>query len=136
MNALRLLNTLPDLRVHLNVNPVYDRPPDSPPRGPYAVVTELSEGVTRDYHAQADGTAPREQTVTTLITLYGAEQAPLSALRTLYRQAQDLTPTRLLDGTPVAGLAGRGPHLPVRFDPTTKRPWAAVRVTLKYRTGV
>lgn len=136
MNLLQLLNALPALQVVNGVNPVFDAPPKAPPLGTYAVVSELTEGVTREGHFEADGAQLRDQVVTTLINLYGPQEAPLAALRPLARTVQGLTPGHLLDGTPVAGVAGRGPHLPVRLDPTTRRPWAAVRIALKHRTGV
>jgi len=136
VNLLQLLNTLPELQIVNDENPVFDRPPKAPPTGLYAVVSELTEGVTREGHLEADGRQLRDQVVTTLITLYGPEEAPLAALRALARTVQGLTPAHLLDGTPIAGVSGRGPHLPPRFDPTTHRPWAAARIALKHRTGV
>lgn len=135
MNILQLLNTLPALQIVAGRNPVFDGAPASPPAGYYAVVSTPSDAATREYFADGNGTVVRERLDTTMVTLYGPERGQLADLRKVWRQAQALRPTLTLDGLPVAGLSGGGNDLPVRRGPDG-RPWGAVRLSLKYRTGV
>lgn len=135
MNILQLLNALPALGVDAGRNPVFDGAPASPPTGYYAVVSTPSDAVTREYFADERGAVGQERLDTTLITLYGPERGELADLRVLWRQVQQLRPTLTLDGLPVAGVSGGGNDLPVRRGPDG-RPWGAVRLSLKYRTGV
>lgn len=135
MNILQLLNTLPALRPANGRNPVFDGPPASPPAGYYAVVSTPSDAVVRESFMDAHGKVAQDRLDTTLITLYGPEGAALADLRLVWRQVQHLRPTLTLDGLPVAGVSGGGNDLPVRRG-SDGRPWGAVRLSLKYRTGV
>ncbi|WP_339098306.1 hypothetical protein WDJ50_18665 (plasmid) [Deinococcus sp. VB142] len=135
MNILQLLNTLPALQVTNGRNPVFDGVPASPPLGYYAVVSTPSDAVVRESFTDVNGKVAQDRLDTTLITLYGPERGELADLRAVWRQVQGLRPTLTLDGLPVAGVSGGGNDLPVRRGPDG-RPWGAVRLSLKYRTGV
>lgn len=131
-NALTASETLPGY-----AGRVFQATPASAPPGPYAVVTELTTGTVREYQRGENGRTPRERSVTTLVTLYGALDAPMHELRDAFTAAQELADliTHTLGGTPAAGVQS-GPDLPPRQDPVSRRAYAAVRFVLTYRTGV
>ncbi|MCY1703636.1 hypothetical protein [Deinococcus sp. SL84] len=127
MNLLQALSALPELTAPLGG--VYDSVPLSPPRGPYAVVSDISDVVTRQGFDHQD----RQSTV--LVTIYGAEQGTLGSLRPLWRSVRELgSAITSHPGLPPIGGCLLGPVLPPTFDPVTKRPYAGVRFLITYRS--
>lgn len=124
---MQALETIPGLQN------VLDRSPDAPPDGPYAVVSELTEGVSRPLFNQR-GVPSDLKELTVLVTLYGAEGSEKPDLRPLWLAAKQLRPliTRS-PGIPYLIGVRLGPALPPTFDAGSRRPMAAVRFILNYR---
>lgn len=133
MNLLQALSALPELTAPLGG--VYDSVPLSPPRGPYAVVSDISDVVTRQGFDHQD----RQSTV--LVTIYGAapdaagQPQPLGSLRPLWRSVRELGSviTSHPGLPPIAGCT-LAATLPPTHDPVTKRPYAGVRFLIPYRS--
>jgi hypothetical protein len=127
VNVAQALETIPGL---LNV---LDRSPDAPPAGAYAVVSELTEGISRQQFRQ-QGVSSDLKELTVLVTLYGAEGSEKADLRPLWlaaKKAQDQI-TRS-PGIPYLIGVQLGPALPPTFDADARRPMAGVRFILNYR---
>lgn len=127
MNLLQALSKLPELTPPLGA--VYDSPPSAPPRGAYAVVSDISDVAARtalDY---------QDRQVAVLVSLYGAEGGTLGSIRPLVTRMRELY--RVITShpgfPPIAGVT-LGPTLPPVIDPVTKRPLAGVRFLISYRS--
>ena len=128
MNLLQALSKIPKLTPSLGA--VYDAPPVAPPKGAYAVVSDISDvaiSTALDY---------QDRQVTVLVSIYGAEGGTLGSIRPLVTRVRELY--RVITShpgfPPIAGVL-LGPTLPPAFDPQTKRPFAGVRFLISYRSN-
>ena len=124
---MQALETIPGL---LNV---LDRSPDAPPAGVYAVVSELTEGISRPMFNQG-GKPSALKELTVLATLYGAEGSEKADLRPFWLAAKAVQ-VKITRNPGIPYLIGvrLGPALPPTFDAGSRRPMAAVRFILNYR---
>lgn len=121
-----ILSVQPDLRV-------FERPPAPIPAGPYVIVSELTDGLQKEYFRQENGYTPQERTLTLLLTLYGVEGGKQDALRDTLTDLKRLS--RLVTehaGLPTLRGVRLGLVLPVTHDAASKRAWAGLRYHLTY----
>lgn len=126
MNLQQALETIPGLEV-------FDRSPQGPPAGAYAVVSEITDGTTRQLFKGATGSPHALKELTLLATLYGPEDSEKADLRPLWLAAKAIQ-GKITAHPGIPRLIGvrPGPSLPPTYDGAEKRPLAAVRFVLNY----
>lgn len=128
LDALRAIYpTLPD-------DHVLEASPPAPPAGLYFVVSDLSDGEAGALYASASGHVPQRRVATVLVTLVGELGWSAAQLRPHWDAVRHRLPGLVTahPGLPPPERVSRGACLPPTPDPPRGRPYAAVRLRIRY----
>lgn len=115
------------------VGTAFDSTPNVAPSPVYAVISELTEGISRPmFNQNSKPSALKELTV--LVTLYGAEGSVKADLRPVWLAVKRLQ-GQFTSHPGIPRLIGQrlGASLPPSIDPASKRPMAGIQFILNYR---
>ncbi|WP_407570730.1 hypothetical protein [Deinococcus altitudinis] len=110
-----------------------DSSPNTAPATAYAVISELTEGISRPMFDQG-GKPSALKEMTVLVTLYGAEGSVKADLRPVWLAVKRLQ-GQITSHPGIPHLIGQrlGASLPPSIDPASKRPMAGIQFILNYR---
>lgn len=114
--------------------PVHESPPAPLPPTAYVVVSELTDSMERQFYGTPTGYRPQERRLTILLTLYGREGWKLADLRPHYHALKRLGDIGITTHPGLPNVLGvtPGAALPPTPDPTSKRPYAGLRLHVTY----
>ena len=111
----------------------FDSTPNAAPATAYAVISELTEGVSRAQFDQG-GKPSNLKELTVLVTLYGAESDVKADLRPIWLAVKRLQ-GQMTSHPGIPHLIGQrlGAGLPPSINQASKRPMAGIQFILNYR---